>query len=348
MSKIKLAIAGVGNCASAFIQGIQYYKTHSTNTDGLLYPEIAGYQISDIEVVCAFDVDARKVGKDLSEAIYAPPNCTIKFEEVPRTGVIVQMGPLLDGVPEHLMEYVEVADKPPVDISNILKESGAEILINILPTGSSSATRAYVDAALEAGLAFINGIPEMIACDTEYARKFSEIGKPLIGDDFKSQIGSTVIHRALIDILIRRGIKINRMYQYNFAGNTDFANLEQRGQTKEVTKTAALKAELPYSVTWGFAPMYIHGQEDTKTGVIVINGSNWGNNKLKVDVKLEVNDSANAGGVMADMIRLAKVALDRGIGGPIIPVCAYFSKHPPKQIHDHEAKELLDAFILGE
>jgi myo-inositol-1-phosphate synthase len=344
MEKINVAIAGVGNCASAFIQGIQYYKTHE-NTDGLLYPEISGYRASDINVVCAFDVSADKVGKDLCEAISQPPNCTIKFEKVPKTGVVVQMGPVLDGVPPHLKEFIKVSSATPVDVAQALKKSGAEILINVLPTGSHDATRVYADAALEAGLALINGIPEMIACDEGYAKKFAQAKKPIIGDDFKSQIGSTVLHRALIETLLKRGIKIKRMYQYNFAGNTDFANLERRGETKEVTKTAALQAELPYPVTWGFAPMYINGQEDIKTGVIVIYGSNWGDNSLKVELKLEVDDSANAGGVMADMVRLAKVSLDRGLGGPIIPVCAYYSKHPPKQINDREAKGLLDEFI---
>lgn len=347
MAKIRVAVAGVGNCASAFIQGIEYYKTHD-ETAGLLYPEICGYKISDIEIVAAFDVDGRKVGKDLSEAIYASPNCTTVFQKVPHTGVTVQMGPVLDGVPNHLKPFVTVAQKSPVNVVNVLKESKADVLINVLPTGSKEAARVYADAAIkEVKISFVNGIPEMIACDPTYAEIATRNRVPVIGDDFKSQIGSTLLHRALIVSLVNRGIRINKMYQYNYAGNTDFANLENRGESKEVTKTAALQAELPYPVVWGFAPMFINGQDDIKTGVIVIKGANWGGNPIKVELRVEVDDSANAGGVMADMIRLAKVAADRGLGGPIFPICAYYAKHPPKQIHDIEAKQMVDEFIKG-
>ena len=347
MAKIRVAVAGVGNCASAFIQGIEYYKTHD-DTTGLLYPDICGYKVTDLEVVAAFDVNSGKVGKDLSEAIGASPNCTTKFQKVPKTGVIVQMGPELDGVPDHLKKFVDVAKKEPADVVKVLKETKADVLINVLPTGSKEATRFYADAAIKgAKIAFVNGIPEMIACSPEYAELAIKNKVPIIGDDFKSQVGSTLLHRALIVSLINRGIKINKMYQYNYAGNTDFANLENRGETKEVSKTAALKAELPYPVVWGFAPMFINGQNDIKTGVIVINGANWGDNPIKIELRVEVDDSANAGGVMADMIRLAKVAVDRGLSGPIIPVCAYYAKHPPKQIHDTEAKEMIDDFMKG-
>lgn len=347
MAKIRVAVAGVGNCASAFIQGIEYYKTHD-DTSGLLYPDICGYKVTDLEVVAAFDVDSRKVGKDLSEAISAPPNCTTKFQKVPHTGVTVQMGPVLDGVPSHLKSFVDVAQKEAVDVVKVLKETKTDVLINVLPTGSRDAARFYADAAIkEAKIPFVNGIPEMIACDPTYAEIAARNKVPVIGDDFKSQVGSTLLHRALIVSLLNRGIKIKKMYQYNYAGNTDFANLENRGETKEVTKTAALQAELPYPVVWGFAPMFINGQDDIKTGVIMINGSNWGDNPIKLELRVEVDDSANAGGVMADMIRLAKVAADRGLGGPIIPVCAYYAKHPPKQIHDIEAKQMVDDFIKG-
>ena len=347
MSEIRVAIAGVGNCASAFVQGLEYYRTHEDES-GLLYPDIAGYKVTDMVVVAAFDVDASKVGKDLSEAIGGTPNCTTVFQDVPKLNVPVQMGPVLDGVPDHLKPFVTVADKKPVDVVRVLKESKADVLINILPTGSAKATRVYADAAIkEAGIAFINGIPEMIACDEAYAEIARKNNVPVIGDDFKSQIGSTLLHRGLLQSMLNRGIKIDRMYQYNFAGNTDFANLENRGESKEKTKTAALEAELPYKVTWGFAPMFINGQKDIKTGVIAIRGKNWGANPIKVDLTVEVDDSANAGGVMADMIRLAKIAKDRNLGGPIYPVCAYYAKHPPKQIHDAIAKQMVDDFIAG-
>ena len=348
MSEIRLVIAGVGNCASAFIQGLYYYK-NSKDAFGLIYPDMCGYKPSDIKVVAAFDVDAKKVGKDLSEAIYAGPNCTTRFFDVPYMGVTVMMSPVLDGVPEHLQEYVEVANEEPVDIAKVLKDTGADVLINILPTGSALATRAYADAAIkEAKVAFINGIPEMIASSEEYAKVAFKNNVPLIGDDFKSQIGSTVLHRSLIQTLLNRGIKIDRMYQYNFAGNTDFKNLVKRGESKEKTKQSALEAELPYNVLWGFANHFINGQEDIKTGVIHIEGRNWGSNKIKLDLKVEVDDSANAGGVMIDMIRGAKIAKDKGMGGVIEPICAYYAKHPPVQIHDREAKKMVDEFISCE
>jgi len=345
VSEIRLAIAGVGNCASAFIQGIYYYK-NSKDTNGLIYPEMGGYKPEDIRVVAAFDVDKEKVGKDISEAIYAGPNCTTRFYGVPNMDVPVMMGPVLDGVPEHLEEYVKVSKEKPVDVAKVLKDTDADVIINILPTGSALATRAYADAAIkEAKVAFINGIPEMIASSKEYAEIASENNVPLIGDDFKSQIGSTFLHRTIIAGILSRGIKIDRMYQFNFAGNTDFVNLVKRGDSKAKTKRAALKAELPYDVVWGFANHFINGQQDIKTGVIHIRGRNWGSNEIKLDVKVEVNDSANAGGVMVDMIRGAKIAKDKGIGGVIEPVCAFYAKHPPVQVHDIEAKKMLDEFI---
>lgn len=346
MSEIRLAIAGVGNCASAFIQGIYKYK-NSNDIYGLLYEKVGDYKASDINIVAAFDVDKRKVGKDLSKAIFSKPNCTTRFQEIPFLNVQVMMGPVLDGVPKHLeKEFVEVSNKKPVSIAKVLKETQADILINILPTGSENATKAYADAALkEAKVGFINGIPEMIANSNKYSKIASDNKVPLIGDDFKSQMGSTIMHRALIRTLLNRGIKIDRMYQYNYAGNTDFKNLVNRGKSKEKTKREAIRSELPYDVVWGFSNQFINGQEDIKTGYIHIEGRNWGGNKIQLDLKLEVDDSANGAGVMIDMIRFAKLAKDKGMGGIIEPVCAYFSKHPPVQISDIEAKRMLDKFI---
>jgi len=344
MSEIRLAIAGVGNCASSFIQGICYYKNNMDNA-GLLFDKIGEYKAGDIVPVAAFDIDERKVGKDLSEAIFSEPNCTQRFYDVSCLNVPVMMGEILDGVPDHLNRYVKISNQKPVDIASVLKETKADVLINILPTGSHDATRLYADAALkEAKIAFVNGIPEMIASSNEYAEIAQRNNVPLIGDDFKSQMGSTIMHRALVKTLIDRGIKIDRMYQFNYAGNTDFCNLVKRGKTKEKTKRKALESEIPYDTIWGFSNQFINGQEDTKTGCIHIEGRNWGGNRVKLDLKLEVNDSANGAGVMIDMIRCAKLAKDRGIGGTI-PECSYFAKHPPKQINDAIAKKMLDEFI---
>lgn len=345
MGQIKIAIAGVGNCASSLIQGLEYYRQNPEDTTGLLFPQVGGYTPADITVVAAFDVDAHKVGRDLSDAINAGPNCTIRFQDVPRTGVIVQSGPRHDGVPPHLESFVEATGAPPVDVAQVLRESGAELLVNLLPTGSAKATRAYADAALrDAKIGFINGIPELVASDPAYQELALKNGVPLVGDDFKSQIGTTIIHRGLIHTAVNRGVRIEQMYQYNFAGNTDFANLEHRGQSKEVSKRSALQPLLPNEVTWGLAPMFINGQEDIKTGIIHIRGRYWGGQVVKIDARLEVNDSADAGGVLVDMIRFAKVAIDRGEGGVLWPVSAFFSKHPPKEIPDDEAKAVLDSW----
>ena len=343
MGKVRIAIAGLGNCASSLIQGLEYYRSHPGDTTGLLFPSSGGYTPADVEVVAAFDVDARKVGLDVAEAISAEPNCTIRFQDVPRTGVIVQQGPRLDGVPPHLERFVKASDAPAVDVARVLRESGADLLINMLPTGSAQATRAYADAALgEAKIGFVNGIPELIASDPKYQELAARNKVPLVGDDFKSQIGTTIIHRGLIRTAVSRGVRIEQMYQYNFAGNTDFANLEYRGESKEVSKRSALAPLLPNEVTWGLAPMFINGQEDIKTGVIFIKGRYWGGQQVKIEARLEVNDSADAGGVLVDMIRFTKIAIDRGESGVLWPVCAFFSKHPPKEIPDDEAKAVLD------
>ena len=342
MAPIRVAIAGVGNCASAFIQGLSYYAEHDQDGTGLMHPEIGGYKVTDVVPVAAFDVDARKVGLDLAEAILQPPNCTMNFQQVPPTGVTVQMGPIHDGVPSHLASFVRPGSQPPVDVAQVLSDTHADVLINLLPTGSALATRAYADAAIKAKVSFINGIPEMIASDPDYDRAAAKAGIVLVGDDFKSQIGTTILHRALLRTCVDRGVSIEKMHQYNFAGNTDFANLERRGETKEVTKRSALREVLPNQPTWGFAPMFIDGQEDIKTGVIHIEGRYWGNNLVKIDTKLEVNDSADAGGVIIDMIRFAQTARKRGRTGVLREVCAFYAKHPPVPMPDDAAIEALE------
>ena len=332
----------MGNCASALVQGIQYYREHDT-TVGLLYPEIGGYQVTDVVPVAAFDVDARKVGKDLAVAINEAPNCTMRFQDVPNLGVQVQMGPRADGVPTHLERFVTVAADAPVDVAAVLRQTKADLVINLLPTGSARASRAYADAALStAKIGFINGIPELIASDAVYSELAKRNGVVLVGDDFKSQVGTTILHRSLIQTCLERGVRIDRMYQYNYAGNTDFANLERRGESKEITKHSALQSLLPYEVVWGLAPMFIEGQEDIKTGKINIIGRYWAGNEVRIQLELQVNDSADAAGVMIDMIRFAKVATERGLSGVIEPLCAYYAKHPPVQMADDEAKRALD------
>jgi len=343
MPEIRIAIAGIGNCASALLQGIEFYRQDG-GTTGLIYPEIGGFKPADVRIVAAFDVDARKVGKDVSEAVWQPPNCTHRFHEIPRQDVPVLMGPVLDGAPEHLRGFVQVANVPEVgDVAAVLKETRADLLVNLLPTGSAAATRAYADAAIkEAKVGFINGIPELIASDRHYSDAATENRVPLVGDDFKSQIGTTVIHQSILRTLLDRGVTVKQMYQYNFAGNTDFANLERRGESKEISKRSALSAVLPYPVTWGFAPMYIEGQEDTKTGVIRIKGVYWGNQEVELSIQLAVNDSADAAGVMIDMIRFAKAAAERGVVGVLDPVCSFYAKHPPGYVSDVAARAYLD------
>lgn len=345
MAEIRIALAGVGNCASALVQGLEYYRTHEDRT-GLKFQMIGGHAPEDIRIVAAFDVDTRKVGRDVADAIFAGPNCTLRFQEVPPLRVAVRMGPRLDGVPPHLEKFVDVATEGEADVAKVLQDAGAEVLINLLPTGSAAATRAYAEAALgSAHIGFINGIPELIASSDRFSELAAANCVPLIGDDFKSQIGTTIIHRGLIQTCVARGVSIDRMYQFNYAGNTDFANLEYRGESKEVTKRSALRALLSHDVTWGLAPMFINGQDDTKTGVIHMEGRYWAGNVVRLEARLEVNDSADAAGVLVDMIRFAKVALDRGEGGVLRPVCAYYAKHPPFEMPDETALTDLDKWL---
>jgi myo-inositol-1-phosphate synthase len=350
MPKIKIAVAGVGNCASSLIQGIEYYKSHPTSqTLGLLFEDIGGYRATDVEVVAAFDIDARKVGKDLSEAIFAAPNNTEKLSAVPKLGVKVQMGPVMDGAPEHLRAFVDVAGADPVDVGKVLKQAGADVLINLIPTGSAEASRYYARQAIEgAKTAFINGIPELIVSDNEFEKLAVNNGVPLIGDDFKSQMGATILNRALLELCVRRGVRIDRVYQLNYAGNTDFVNLVFRGQSKHVTKETALKSLVPYEtdITSGFA--YVANQKDRKIARIEIEGRKWGGAPLTISTELSVNDSADAAGVMIDMIRCAKVGLDRRVSGRLLSACAYYAKHPPIPYADEEAFAMLKEFIAGE
>lgn len=347
--EIRVAIAGVGNCANSLVQGLFYYRNQASGeVPGLMHQVMGGYSVTDLVPVAAFDVDARKVGRDLSEAIFAPPNCAYKFADVPELGVEVMMGPVLDGVPPHLAKFVEVADKEPVNVAKVLKETRADVLVIVLPTGSREAARYYVDACIEAGVAFVNGIPELIVSSEEYAKRAAAAKVPMVGDDFKSQVGATILHRTLVDLFVDRGVKIKKSYQLNYAGNTDFENLVKRGETKHVTKVGAVKSQVPYEIDMSAGFAFVQNMGDTKTAIILLEGEKFGGAPVRVEAKLTVEDSPNSAGVLIDAIRSCKIALDRGIGGPLTSASAYLMKHPPQQFKDEQARAMLEQFIAGE
>ncbi len=353
--KIKVAIAGLGNCASSIIQGIYYYKDAPDDTEipGLMHVRFGGYHVSDLEIVAVFEVNKHKIGKDVSEAIFAPPNKVKKFADVPFMGVTVVPGPISDGVADHMKEAFFCYENPDdaVDVAHVLRESGAEILINFLPVGSENATKIYAQAAIDAGVALANGIPSFIATNDEWAKKFEDAGLPVAGDDIKSQLGATILHRVLMQLMHDRGIKVHETYQLNVGGNTDFLNMkkEDRLTTKRISKTEAVTSVLPYDVPTRIGPSdYVPFLEDTKVCYINAEGSNFGDHPINVQIKLSVQDSPNSAGVMIDVVRALKIALDRGIAGRLISMSAYAFKHPPVQIPDFEAKERVEKFIRGE
>lgn len=360
MGKIKIAIAGVGNCCSALIQGIFYYKDEKKDVSGVIHKSIGGYKISDIEPVAAFDIDARKVGKDLSEAIFSPPNCTKIFcKDVPFLGVEVQPAPVFDGVASHMKNYPEkvtfmLTKEKPVDVVRVLKESDAEILINFVPVGSEEAARYYAEAALKAGCAFINCMPVFIASDHKWRERFEAANLPIIGDDIKSQIGATILHRTLVKLFVDRGVKIEKTYQLNVGGNTDFLNMLERSRlkSKKISKTEAVQSQLDSrlaSENIHIGPSdYVPWLKDNKVCFIRIEGKKFGDVPVEVDVRLSVEDSPNSAGVVVDGIRCAKLALDRGTGGALISISSYIMKHPPQQFPDPVAKQMVEEFIKGE
>lgn len=348
MKEIRVAIAGVGNCASSLVQGLLYYRDCSTDVPGLMHLDLGGYGVSDVVPVAAFDVDRGKVGSDLAEAIFARPNCTLRFADVPELGVKVMMGPVMDGVPGHLARFVDVAAAPPVTVADVLRETGADVLVNLLPTGSHDATRYYFEQALEAGVGFVNGIPELIASLPELCEAAANRKVPVVGDDFKSQVGATILHRCLANLFVQRGVKITKSYQLNYAGNTDFENLVKRGETKHVTKIGAVTSLVPYDldISAGFA--FVMNQSDTKTAVIYIEGQKFGGAPIRLKAELEVVDSPNSSGVLIDAIRCCKLALDRGVGGALLSASSYLMKHPMEQYPDEEARGRLEEFIAGQ
>ena len=354
MAGIRIAIAGVGNCASSLIQGLEYYKNISHSDDlvpGLMHNSLGGYLISDIKPVAAFDIDVRKVGNDLSKAIFSEPNCTKKLSDVPDLGVEVMKGQVLDGVAPHMTDYFRVDEKQkPVDVAAILKKTKADILINYLPVGSEEAVQFYTTQALEAGCGFINCIPVFIASNKQWADKFRQAKLPIIGDDIKSLVGATIVHRALTQMIIDRGAKIDSTYQLNIGGNTDFRNMtdQARLKSKKISKTESIASQIPYDAYVYAGPNgCIDCLNDNKICHLKIDFKLFGDVPAYIDLKLSVEDSPNSAGVVVDAIRVAKIALDRKIGGPIIPASAYFMKHPPEQIREDEAREKLEEFIKG-
>ena len=356
MSKIRLAIAGVGNCASSLVQGLEYYKDAdpADTVPGLMHVDLGGYHIRDIEVVAAFDVDADKVGIDVAKAIAAGPNNTIRFAEVPHLGVEVQRGPTLDGFGEFYRQECEESSAEPVDVAQALRDAQADVLVSYLPVGSEEAQKHYAQACLDAGVAFVNAIPVFIASDPEWAERFTAAGIPIIGDDIKSQVGATIVHRTLSRLFEDRGTTIDHTYQLNFGGNMDFMNMLERSRlkSKKKSKTQSVTSQIEAGISdhdVHIGPSdHVPWLDDRKWAFIRIEGRNFGDVPLTVELKLEVHDSPNSAGVIIDAIRCAKLARDRGLGGPVMPACQYFMKSPPVQVHDDVARDAVEAFIRND
>ena len=351
--RVRVAIAGVGNCASALVQGVHFYADADPEDDvpGLMHVDLGGYHVGAVDFSVAFDVDAKKVGRDLSEAIAAQPNNTIKFADVPPIGVEVLRGPTLDGLGHYYREMVEESPVTPVDVAQALRDSNTDVLVSYLPVGSEAATRFYAEAALQAGVGFVNCIPVFIASKREWADRFRQAGLPIVGDDIKSQVGSTIIHRSLAKLFEDRGVHLDHTYQLNFGGNMDFMNMleRERLQSKKISKTQAVTSNMRR--TLGKEDIHIGPSDhvpwlqDRKWAHIRLEGREFGNVPLVVDLKLEVWDSPNSAGIVIDAVRCAKLALDRGIGGPLIGPSAYFMKSPPVQYPDDVAQQMVEAFI---
>ncbi|MGH9293549.1 MAG: inositol-3-phosphate synthase [Acidimicrobiales bacterium] len=353
--KIKLAVAGVGNCASSLLQGIEHYRGADPGAEvpGLMHVELGGYHVGDVEIVAAFDVDAAKVGLDVSKAIFTGLNNTIRFAEVPSLGVAVERGPTLDGLGLYYSQAVEESPAAAVDVAGVLRSSGAEVLVAYLPVGSEVAQKHYAASALEAGVAFVNAIPVFIASDPAWAERFSDAGVPIVGDDIKSQVGSTIVHRILTRLFEDRGMVLDRTYQLNVGGNMDFRNMLERArlESKKISKTQAVTSQLERALPADDVHIgpsdYVPWLEDRKWAYIRMEGRNFGDVPLNLELKLEVWDSPNSAGVIIDAVRCARVALDRGIGGPLLGPSAYFMKSPPIQYRDEEARRMVEEFAAG-
>ncbi|HLG91426.1 MAG TPA: inositol-3-phosphate synthase [Acidimicrobiales bacterium] len=353
--KVRVAIAGVGNCASSLAQGLAYYREAdpSESVPGLMHVTLGGYHVRDVELVAAFDVDEAKVGLDLGKAIFAGHNNTVRFASVGDLGVTVQRGPTLDGLGRYYRQTIEESLAEPVDVAAALRAARADVLVSYLPVGSEQAQRHYAQACLDAKVAFVNAIPVFIASDPDWARRFEEAGVPIIGDDIKSQVGSTIVHRVLARLLEDRGIAIDRTYQLNVGGNMDFKNMLERDrlESKKLSKTQAVTSQVergisPYDVHIGPSD-HVPWLEDRKWAYIRIEGRNFGDVPLNLELKLEVWDSPNSAGVIIDAVRCAKIARDRELAGPLLGPSAYFMKSPPVQYHDDVARQMVEEFAAG-
>ena len=360
MSEIRVAIVGLGNCASSLVQGVYKYaeldnaEPTAPRVPGVMNNVIGGYAIGDIRVVAAFDVDADKVGRDVSQALFAPNNNALKFHDVPTMGVRVEQGPVSDGIGEYLSEKVPLdsdADEKVVNVAAILRERNVDVVINYLPVGSQQATEWYATQALEAGCGFINCVPVFLASRPEWAQRFVKAGVPIVGDDIKSQVGATIVHRSLVRLFENRGVRLDKTYQLNFGGNTDFLNMLERSRlkSKKISKTNAVKSQLERELNIKdihIGPSdWVPWLEDRKWAYIRMEGTSWGNMPLTVELKLEVEDSPNSAGVVVDAVRCAKIAMDRGDKGPVVAPSAYFMKSPPTQYTDDEARQMLEEWI---
>ena len=356
MSTVRVAIAGVGNCANSLVQGVTYYRDAEPTTEvpGLMHVDLGGYHVGDVTFVAAFDVDATKVGQDLAKAMWSGANDTYRFADVEDLGVEVQRGPTLDGLGQYYRHTVEESPADVVAVAEALREAGADVLVSYLPVGSEEATRFYAQAALDAGVAFVNAIPVFIASDPEWARKFYDAGVPIVGDDIKSQVGATIVHRQLARLFQDRGVKLDRTSQLNVGGNMDFMNMLERTrlESKKISKTQSVTSQIDHGI--GADDVHIGPSDhvawltDRKWAYIRLEGTSFGDVPLNVELKLEVWDSPNSAGVIIDAVRCAKLALDRGLGGPLLAPSSYFMKSPPVQFRDNEAHEFVEAFAAGD
>jgi myo-inositol-1-phosphate synthase len=352
---IRVALAGVGNCASSLVQGVEYYRhaDPSENVPGLMHVVLGGYHVGDVEFVAAFDVDAAKVGVDLGKAIWAGHNNTIRFAPVGDLGVTVQRGPTLDGLGKYYRQTIEESPESPVDVAAALRRAEADVLVSYLPVGSEEAQKHYAQACLDANVAFVNAIPVFIASDPQWAQRFTDAGVPIVGDDIKSQVGATIVHRLLARLFEDRGLVVDRTYQLNVGGNMDFKNMleRERLESKKVSKTQSVTSQIDNGIASDDVHIgpsdHVAWLEDRKWAYIRLEGRNFGDVPLNVELKLEVWDSPNSAGVIIDALRCAKVAKDRGIGGPVLGPSAYFMKSPPVQYHDEDARRMVEEFAAG-
>jgi myo-inositol-1-phosphate synthase len=358
-NEVRVAIVGVGNCASSLVQGVQYYQDADPNANvpGLMHVTFGRYHVRDVKFVAAFDVDAKKVGFDLSEAIFASENNTIKIADVPPTNVVVQRGPTLDGIGKYYAETIDLSDEQPVDVVKVLKDNKVDVMVSYLPVGSEQADKFYAQCAIDAGVAFVNALPVFIASDPVWAKKFEDAGVPIVGDDIKSQVGATITHRVMAKLFEDRGVTLDRTYQLNVGGNMDFKNMleRERLESKKVSKTQAVTSNLTGSLAGKVEDKNVHigpsdhvaWLDDRKWAYVRLEGRAFGDVPLSLEYKLEVWDSPNSAGIIIDAVRAAKIAKDRGIGGPIIPASAYLMKSPPVQLADDVARDQLEEFIAG-